>query len=102
MVLQRQSISQRCFFLAAGTKKFQRANATTIAYDATEYPSRRLVEDGMSTGLTNKHTARGSLICITCSLENNAFSVLHYVLNVALHYYMLHRFDVSNWWTNTG
>ena len=59
MVLQRQSISQRCFFLAAGSKKFQRANATTIAYDATEYPSRRLVEDGMSTGLTNKHTARG-------------------------------------------
>ena len=35
-----------------------------------------------------------SLFCtITCSLENNAFSVLHYVVNVALHYYMLHRFE---------
>ena len=35
-----------------------------------------------------------SLFCtITCSLDNNAFSVLHYVVNVALHYYMLHRFE---------
>ena len=35
-----------------------------------------------------------SLFCtITCSLENNAFSVLHYVVNVVLHYYMLHRFE---------
>ena len=33
-----------------------------------------------------------SLICITCSLENNSFSVLHYVM-VALHYSVLHRFD---------
>ena len=28
-----------------------------------------------------------SLFCITCSLENNAFSVLHYVIKVTLHYY---------------
>ena len=34
-----------------------------------------------------------SLICITCSLENNAFSVLHYVM-VALHYSMLDRFEI--------
>ena len=34
-----------------------------------------------------------SLFCITCSLENNAFSVLHYVIKVTLHYYMLHRFE---------
>ena len=35
-----------------------------------------------------------SLFCtITCSLENNAFSVLHYVVNVVVHYYMLHRFE---------
>ena len=68
-----------------------------MAYDANEYPARRLVEDGMSTGLTNNHTARGfSDLSITCSLENNAFSVLHYVLNVALLHYMLHPFDVSN------
>ena len=33
------------------------------------------------------------LFCITCSLENNAFSVLHYVIKVTLHYYMLHRFE---------
>ena len=34
-----------------------------------------------------------SLICITRSLENNAFSVLHYVM-VALHYSVLHRFEI--------
>ena len=44
------------------------------------------VEDEMSTGLINTHTARG--FCITCSLKNNAFSVLHCVIDVALHYYM--------------
>ena len=34
-----------------------------------------------------------SLICISRSLENNEFSVLHYVM-VALHYSMLHRFKI--------
>ena len=34
-----------------------------------------------------------SLIRITCSLENNAFSVLHYVM-VAVHFSMLHRFEI--------
>ena len=34
-----------------------------------------------------------SLICITCSLENNVFSVLHYVM-VALNFSMLHRFEI--------
>ena len=44
---------------------------------------------------THKH-AHGSwksLICITRSLENNAFSVLHYVM-VALYYSVLHRFEI--------
>ena len=45
--------------------------------------TRRLVEDGMSTGLKNTHTARG-------------FSVLHYVIKVTLHYLMLHRFEVHS------
>ena len=40
-------------------------------------------QDGMSTGLTNTHTARGSL-------ENNGFSLLYYIM-VALHSSMLHR-----------
>ena len=34
------------------------------------------------------------LFLITCSLENNAFSVLHYVMSDALHYSMLHRFEI--------
>ena len=57
------------------------------AYDANER-TRRLVKGGMSTGLTNTHTTRfmDSLLCITCSIENNAFSVLHNVRKVILHY----------------
>ena len=40
-------------------KKFQRATVTAIyAYVANE-STLQLVEDGMSTGLTNMHTARG-------------------------------------------
>ena len=54
-------------------------------FDANE-SIRRLVEDGMSRGLTNTHTARGILFYITCSLVKNAFSVLHYVIKVTLHY----------------
>ena len=52
------------------------------AYIANE-STRRLLEDGMSTGLTNMRTARG-------------FSVLHYVIKVTLHYLMLHRFEVHS------
>ena len=49
----------------------------------------------MNTGLTSTHTARGfSLLYQACSLENNAFSDLNYVISVALHYYMFHRFDI--------
>ena len=58
--------------------------------------TRQSVEDGMSTGLTNTHTARGPLFCITCSLEKNAFSVLHYFIKVTLHYLMLHRFKIHS------
>ena len=64
------------FFLAAGNKKFQRVNATRLyVYDANE-STRRLVEDGMSTGFTNTRTARGFSVmyhvfarkqCIVCS-----------------------------------
>ena len=32
----------------------------------------------------------------TSSLENNALSVLHYVINVMLHYYMLHQFEIHS------
>ena len=52
------------------------------AYIANE-STRRLVEDGMSTGIKNTDTARG-------------FSVLHYVIKVTLHYLMLHRFEVHS------
>ena len=38
-------------------------------------------------GFAHTDTAHG--FCITYLLENNAFSVLNYIINVALHYYML-------------
>ena len=68
------------------------------AYDANDVneSTRRLVENVMNTGLTNTHTARGSLFCVMCSLQNNAFSVLHYVINFTLHYYMLHCFEIHS------
>ena len=47
------------FFLAAGIKISQRANATAVRVTDANKSIRRLVEDGMSRGLTNTHTARG-------------------------------------------
>ena len=35
-------------------------------------------------------------VLYTCSIENNAFSVLHYVIKVTLHYLMLHRFEIHS------
>ena len=46
-----------------------------VAYESTQ----RLVEDGMSTDSQTRTRLVDSLFCITCSLEKNAFSVLHYV-----------------------
>ena len=56
-----------------------------VDVDANE-SSRQLVEDG----ITTRTWLVDSLLCATCSLENNAFSVLDYVIKVTLHYYMLH------------
>ena len=85
-----QSIFRRCFFLAAGNKKFQRANAKRVW--CKWISTWRMVEDGMSTGSRTRLV--DSLICITCSLENNELSVLHYVRNVGLYYQVLHRFEI--------
>ena len=56
------------------------------------------IEDWLKTGWARESQTRtrlvDSLICIMCSLENNAFSVLHYV-TVALHLYsVLNRFEI--------
>ena len=89
-----QSIFRRCFFLAAGNKKFQRANATAIAYDANENPPDDWLKTGWARDSQTRTRLVDSLICITCSLKNNELSVLHYVINVALHYWVLHRFEI--------
>ena len=57
--------------------------------------TRRLVEDGVGTGLTNTHTARGLFV------PNHVFArkqciVLHYVIKVTLDYLMLHRFEIHS------
>ena len=73
-------------------KKFQRANVTAIyAYVANE-STLQLVEDGMSTGLTNTHTARGFSVlyhvfawkqCILCSaLHHKSSLTLPYVTSL--------------------
>ena len=55
------------------------------------------IEDWLKTGWARESQTRtrlvDSLICIRCSLESNAFSVLHYVM-VTLHYSMFHRFEM--------
>ena len=51
-------------------------------------------EEGWARDSQTRTGVEDVLICITCSLENNAFFVMHYVINVALHYYMLHRFEI--------
>ena len=80
------------FFLVACNKKFQRENATDIASDGNDPP-----DDWLKTRWARDSQTRArlvdSLICITCALENNALSVLHYVM-AALHYSMLHRFEI--------
>ena len=41
------------------------------------------------------HTARGfSVLYHVFARKQYAFSVLHYVISVALHYSMLHRFEI--------
>ena len=59
------------------------------AYDANK-STRRLVEDRMNTKLpsTQTCTCGFSLFCIAyaCSLQNNAFSVLHYIITVTVLY----------------
>ena len=46
-------------------------------------------------GRNSEVAARRATLC-TCSLENNAFSVLHYVIKVTLNYLMLHRFEIHS------
>ena len=89
-----QSILRCCFFLAAGNEKSQRANATAISYDANEYRQDDCLKKGWARDSQTRTRLVDSLICIKCSLENNAFFVLYYVINVALHYCMVHRFEI--------
>ena len=80
------------FFLVACNKKFQRADVTDIAEDGNHPPSNWL-KTGWARDSQTRSRLIDSLFCITCSLENNAFSVLHYIM-VALHYSRLHRFQI--------
>ena len=64
------------------------------AHDANE-SNRRLVEDGMSPAFTNTRTAPGLSIVYHVFARNNAFSVLHYVIKVTLHY-LKDRFEIHS------
>ena len=82
------------FFLAAGNKKFQWANAAAIACDANEYPPDYWLKMVWAQGSQTRTQLLDSLFCITCSLKINAFSVLHYAMKIALNYCMLHQFEI--------
>ena len=83
------------FFLGAGDKKFQRANATAVrVWCNWIHPTIGWRRRGWARDSQTRARLVDSLLCITCSLENNAFSVLHYVIKVTLHYLMLHRFEI--------
>ena len=74
----------------AGNNKFERANVTAIRVccKCANESTRRLVEDGMSKGLINTHTARGFSVlyhlfarkqCLLCSSLRHK-SYLHYLV----------------------
>ena len=65
------------------------------AYVANE-STRRLLEDGMSKGLTNTHRACGFCVLYHVFARKHALSVLHYVIKVTSHYLMLHRFKIHS------
>ena len=54
------------------------------ANDANE-STQRLVKDGIAWDSQTCTRLVNSPFCITCSLENNALSVVHYVIKVILH-----------------
>ena len=78
------------FFLVACNKKVQWADATDNCV-RVKSSTRRLVEDGMSTGLTNTHTARGfsdlyhvfaRKQCILCPALRHGCLTLLYVTSI--------------------
>ena len=80
------------FFVAAGNKKSPAGKCAAIRVCCKWIQPMIGWMNTKDEHRTHKHSHDSWILCsITCSLENNAFSVLHYVVNVALHYYMLHR-----------
>ena len=53
------------------------------AYDANEYPPDDWLKTGWARDSQTRPRTVDSRIYITCQLENNALSVLHYLINVA-------------------
>ena len=68
------------------------------AYDANE-STRRLVEDGITKGLTNTHTARGfsgSVSRVHSKTMHSVFFIMSWKLPYinTLHYFLLHWFEI--------
>ena len=87
------------FFLAAGNKKIPagKCDSYTRKMDIMQMNP---PDDWFTTGFARDSQTLtrivDSLLCITCSLGNNAFSVLHYFIKVTLHHLMLHRFEIHS------
>ena len=68
------------------------------AYDANE-STRRLVEDGITKGLTNTHTARGfsgSVLRVRSKTMHSVFLIMSWKLPYinTLHYFLLQWFEI--------
>ena len=88
-----QKISLRYYFLSGIAIKNSSGQMRQISRRMEKiYPTIGWRRDEHGTQI-QAHGSWIFVICITCSFENNAFSVLHYFM-VALHYSMLHRFEI--------
>ena len=83
----KQNFAAILFFLAACKKKIPAGKCDRYRV-GWKWSTRRLVEDGMSTGLTNTHTARGF------SDLYHVFARKQCILCPALRHSMLHRFEI--------
>ena len=94
IILLRRHKKFRCviIFLSGKQLKIPAGNVTDIAWDGNDPPNDRL-KTGWAGDSWTRTRLMDSLICITCSLGNNAFSALHYIM-VTLHYSMLPRFEI--------
>ena len=84
---------QRAKILSIGARAFKVSHVSVIYRHVTHSSHKSYLTLPYVTSL-RVHSALELLR--TCSLETNAFSVLHYVIKITLHCLMLHRFEIHS------